>query len=452
MWMTEAAKMHYDPCFFRTKEPYYAWLPMPMFWSQDPSVFCPTRWEEDEGQFDEWAYGTNLVSFAGTTNRKATFCVNTGPPGEVDTSDDFISSPYVQFVKFIRQMDKDRKFNKESGWWYLVNFDQKENRGDMVPRTKECFLMLSIMLRSVKYIRGQDGNKGHFESEDFFNPQYLGKGLGPSNERLSVVALTRQVWSDLTKGMNAQNDLGDWNFPDPCSPDKLAVFYAWNHRQSHGVPVPGAANDKDLAGMTGAVSGIYYAPGQKKAGGPFALPSKFVGPNGGPTEAYFDKVPVHISEVINYMDARQMIIEMAKCYADAKSLFDLAFARTQFQEILQEQEILDIFAKSQQNFIYDSTIFEGAPVTSGAGSKRPAGAGGTGNTGYKFKKPDPPPPEEEEEEAPFETPDGDGGFTMDDVTPDDNNYAMVGDEYITKEDGTPYTMEEVAEKFDSGEW
>lgn len=366
-WITEEAAAAYDAILPRTeKDYYYAWIPMPMFNSQNQVEFGETRFPGDETEFNEWAYCTSLVVFAGT-NRKITFCPYTGPPN-VGDSDEFISSPYVQLLTHIKAMHKEKPFAKASdpgatSWWHLVEFDSRAKRGNLLPNTRRFYLMLSIMLQSVTSSYNRDSKQTLFTTEDHYNPAYLGKGLGDDGTKLTIMAVSNQVFEDLAGDMNAQTADGNFNFPNACDPERLAVFYAWNHKTSATVPVPGKTNSKELAGMTGAVSGVYYGPRMREIGRQFKLPRRYVTAAGGPSDAYFERVPLHIGDCINYMDAFTQVKELAVAYADARSLFELAYRGTQFEEMIEEPEVQNIFGRTQQKFVYDSTIHVNAPVS-----------------------------------------------------------------------------------------
>ena len=96
--------------------------------------------------------------------------------------------------------------------------------------------------------------------------------------------------------------------------------------------------------------------------GNFKLPQQFLTPEGAPSQAYFDKVPMHVGETINYMTDFQVIKEMAHAFADAKSIFELAFKRTDYEAYLKEPEIVSIFGATPQKYIYDTSIYTGNPV------------------------------------------------------------------------------------------
>ena len=372
MWLTDEAKMAYDANLPRAGQDYYAWIPMPMFDSQlaqeGTYKFCPARFPGNEGLFNEWAYYTSLVVLAGTA-RKTTFCPLTGP-GDSSNSREFISSPYIQFQRFVYGLHKERPFARATepgavNWCELVDYTRDSSGNNHFPKiskAKDYYLMLSIMLREVKTTYNREQEKRNFETREYFNPEYLGKGLGPDNEKLTVVAVSRQIWRDLTAGLNARNKNGEIEYPNPCDPNDLAVFYAWEHKKSLP-PIPDRVVTTQIDGHSGGVSGVYFRPNKVTAGKQFALPQKYVEADGAPSDAYFEKVPIHIGETIRYMSASEQLREMARAFADAKSLLDISFAGTQFAEQLEDPAIAGIFAQTQQRYIYDSSVHAGAPTS-----------------------------------------------------------------------------------------
>jgi len=369
-WMSQDAQSHYEPVIIGggggPKSAVHAWCPLPMFSSQEPSIFGPARYDGDESQFDEWAYATPLVCRAGTDFTKAiTFC----PYGEVTTgSEDFISSPYMALYNFVTSMNREKKFAQSSPWFGLLNFREKsaggKTGGNYLPNLRRFYLMASIMLLNSKEEYNRDTRNRIPMQECFYNPQTLGKGLGP-DEKISIVAVSQQIWNDLTKAMNTRGPNGDWFYPNPVNPDQLAVFYAWKHRGA-ACPVPGVKSSTDIDGMSGTVAGaLYNFNGQQLGppGQPFQLPRNLLTQQGTPSNDYYAKIPMHVGDTINYMDDHTMIKELAMAFSDAKAIFELAYARTDFEQHLNDPEIASIFGSVPQAFIYDTSIFEGEPVS-----------------------------------------------------------------------------------------
>ena len=357
-WVRPEALQYYDPLIVKSDLYAFAWLPMPMFNSQDASVFCDTRYAGDESQFDEWSYCTPFVRFAGTMKRKLTFCPYSDNP---DSSDTFVSSPYAVVRSFIDQMNHERSFSTASPWWRLLNFDRSKGTGSYLKPIQKYFLMLGVMLYSVKNTLNRDAKKWQDTFTNHYDPATIGKGLVPG-EKLTLLAVSSQIWNDLTKTMNNRASDGDWVYPNPCNPKQLAVFYAWNHEKSV-CPVPGVSAKKDISGMSGTVAGLLYDLNGREVAREFKLPQQFLTPNGTPSQAYYDKVPLHVGETINYMSDFQMMKELAHAFADAKAIFDLAFKRTQYEEFLKDPEITAIFGATPQTYVYDGSIYTGQPVS-----------------------------------------------------------------------------------------
>ena len=251
-WIRPEALQHYDSMVVQSTNHAFAWLPMPMFNSQDPSVFCDTRYAGDESQFDEWSYCTSMVRMAGTT-RKITFCPYSDNPSSSDT---FITSPYVVLRDFIANMDKEREISRASPWYLLLKFDEGKGYGNYLPKARRYYLMLSVLLHSVKNMPIPDSKQYRDVATCHYNPNTLGKGLG-QGEKLTVLAISQQIWNDITQAMNGRSPDGNWVYPNPCDPGQLAVFYAWNHKKS-SCPIPGVTAKKDISGMSGAVSGVLH--------------------------------------------------------------------------------------------------------------------------------------------------------------------------------------------------
>jgi hypothetical protein len=186
--------------------------------------------------------------------------------------------------------------------------------------------------------------------------------------------LTQQLWNDLTKTMNSRGPDGNWFYPNPCNPAQLTVFYTWKFKGKSTAccPVPGVTINDQMAGMRGAVAGVFYGANQQEITRNISLPAHLLNSDGTPSQAYFEKVPLHIGETINYMTDEQMIKELAGAYANAKCLFEMAFKRTQWEDYLRQPDIARIFDTTPQSYIYDSSIYEGAPVTSSGASYQQA--------------------------------------------------------------------------------
>jgi hypothetical protein len=355
--------------------------------------FCPTRYAEEEKLFGEWAYRTSIVNWAGTA-RKSTFCPLTGPADSTEDSE-FVSSPYTQLRQALNNMHRDRPFAKRepgTSWWHLIKFDRDTFIGEDIPRAKTCYLMLGILLREARWTRNRETRTSADKVTEFFNPEYLGKGLGPDDAKLTVMAVTQQGWIDIASGLNANDGDGEPVYPDPCNPDKLAVFYLWNHVKA-AAAVPTVVKNKDISGVTGAVAGVYYRPNHVIAGKKFALPRKYVNADGTPTDAYFEKVPIHIGDTIQYMSAEEQVKHLAKLYADARDVLRIAFNGTEFSDYLESEEAERYFARTPQKYVYDSSVHEGAPVS--VSVKKPAAMAAQQEEDE---------PEAEEEEAPFKAP------------------------------------------------
>jgi len=362
-WIDPKALEVYDPLLLTTVPGVFAWIPMPMFSSQEPAKFCDTRYFSDNTQFDEWSYGISLVRRAGTDMQKViTFCPY---KEDADTSEEFISSPYATLYHFVASMNRDRKFSEASPWWYLLEGDKKGGkfRGMYLPPIKTYFLMISIMLAAVKNTYNRETKTPTNVQEIYYNPATIGKGIA-ANEKLTVLAISTQVWSDLVKVMNTRTPDGNWLYPDVCNPDQLAVFYAWAHKTNPNSPVPGVVSTTKIDGMSGTVAGqLFDVNGSGNIiGGQFKLPPYMLTPQKTPTKEYFDKVPMHVGETVRRMDDFTMIKELAAAFSDAKAIFDLAFKQTDYEQYLDEPEIKSIFGATPQKFIYDSSIFTGAPT------------------------------------------------------------------------------------------
>jgi len=329
-----------------------------MFYSQNPEVFGPARYEISEDQFDEWAYATPMVSRVGTDfRRQITFCPVGGPP---EGGREF-HGPYATLVQFITQMNKDRKFSEESPWFQLIKYSPALKGGNFLPPIKTYYLMTSLLLLSAKEEYNRDTRNRSEIQETFIGPNGLGKGLEPGG-KLAVMMVTTQVWNDLTRAMNLRGRDGNFVYQNPCDPAQMAVFYAWNHRKAK-CPVPGVTSTTDIDGMSGTVAGQLFAPnGQVLAPG-VGVPQSWVTPQGGPSDEYFTKVPLHVAEVINYMDDFTMIKELAAAFCDAKVIFELAYKGTDYEQYLDEPDVKSLFGGTAQKFVYDSSIFEGAPVS-----------------------------------------------------------------------------------------
>jgi len=359
-WVSEEAKKVYDPISVKSSTGTFAWLPVPMFDSQNPAVFGSTRYAADDNVFDEWSYCIPFVKRAGSDfTRAIDFCpYDRNPAG----SEEFISSPYVTIVNCIYGMNKERAFGQHSEWYYLVKNTQNPYKGDYLPKVKQCYLMLGIMLYSVSQTYDKNATpKVRQQQEIHYNPHTLGKGVA-LGEKLALLAVSSQIWQDLAKTLNTRLPTGGWLYPDPLDPNQLAVFYAWPHRKTNS-PVPGVVVTTNMDGMSGTVSGQLFDQSGKVVGEHFRLPPQFLTPQGMPSQEYYSKVPLHIGETINYMDDLTMIKELAHAFPDARDMFKIAFEGTDYAGYLHEPEIAKIFATTQQKFIYDSTIFEGAPVS-----------------------------------------------------------------------------------------
>jgi len=380
-WISPAALQVYDPLLINTVPGTFAWIPMPMFNSQDPTRFCDTRYSGNDMQFDEWSWGTPLVRLAGTDRQRAiTFCPYNQ---QLNGTEDFISSPYAALYNFVTSMDRERKFAEHNPWWHLINLrkDGTKYIGNYLPKIQQYYLMVSILLAAVKNVYNRDTKTASNIQEVYYNPATLGKGLA-AGEKLILLAVSTQIWQDLVKTMNTRTPAGDWLYPDVCDPDHLAVMYAWKHKASPQSPVPGVVSMTQIDGMSGTVSGQLYDvfaygnPQVPPVCKQFSLPPQFLTPQKGPSQAYFDKIPMHVGETINYMDDYAMIKELALAFADAKAIFDLAFKQTDFEQYLDEPDIKAIFGATPQKVIYDSSIFAGAPshhqVTQPAYSQSPA--------------------------------------------------------------------------------
>jgi hypothetical protein len=372
-WLTPQALKYYEPMVQPYSENATALIPWPMYYSQDPERFCPSRFPGNSSEFDEWAFQVPFVKRCGTDFiRQYSFIPYSD---EQATINDFVSSPYQALRHALVQMHKDKAFSEHSIWYRLTNrwSDPKlrDGQSEYLPKVQLFRLVVGILLSGVEslYVRSGSGKgKRQTVHKNYYDPSagMYGKGA-KQDERLVCLAISDQVWRDLARCMNTATSNNEYAYADPVNPLQPAVLYSWAHKRGQ-CPVPNQVSTTSNEGSSGIVSGGYYFQGRLIANGVSVPPQYYCRRDDYsdtvcPSSEYYAKT-LHIAQAIRRLTDHYMACLMAESCCDAKAVFEIGWRGTAFEGMLSDPEFLSKFEHKQQRFIWNAqSVYDGAPVS-----------------------------------------------------------------------------------------
>jgi hypothetical protein len=375
-WLTPEALKYYEPLVQPYTPTATAFIPWPMYYSQAPEQFCPSRFRGNESEFEEWAFQVPFVKRCGSDLQRTIALIPYSD--EQAPINDFVSSPYQALRYNLVRIQKERAFGQHTPWCRLTNRwispKTHDGQGEYLPKVQLFRLIVCVMLASAEsvYVKNS-AEKGTRQSmyKNYYQPQtgQYGKGV-KTNERLTCIAVSEQVWRDFSRCMNTATLNNEYAFANPVDPRRPAIFYSWAHKKGP-CPIPGQFSTTANEGSSGIVSGSYYFQQQliapTESVPPVSIPPQFYcsGEGGSevyPSSEYYAKT-LHIGQAVRRLNDLEMACELAEAFCDARAVFEVGWKGTSFEDLLNEREFQSKFENIQQTLVWSESVFEGAPVS-----------------------------------------------------------------------------------------
>jgi hypothetical protein len=182
----------------------------------------------------------------------------------------------------------------------------------------------------------------------------FGKGVTGDDDKLTLLAISSQVWNDFSSKINASTATGGFAYPDPVDPENPAVWYTWT--VGSAAPYTGAiGNDKSQMGSTGCID-ITYKTQVSSKGIPIKYPNSLVDPDGSPSEYYYSKATLHLYDCVKILTEREQVMLIAAAYPNARYLFEIGWKNTDFSHYLEDPEFNRQFDNVEQLWVDENSI------------------------------------------------------------------------------------------------
>jgi hypothetical protein len=332
-------------------------------------------------------------------------------------------------------------------------------------------LVLCVLVEGTERIYDKELKKAIYEHRKYYDSEHqeYGRGMTTDSDKLTLLAISSQVWGDFSGRINSPTDMGEFAYQNPVDLTKPAVWYMW--KIGKPAPYTGAIGSSANFGSTGCVDRMYKTR-TNAAGVPVRFPESLVSAKGTPTDYYYSKAGLHLYDCVRILEEREQALLVAEAYPNGKYLFQIGWKNTDFEHYLEEEDFLKIFANVEQLWVDDSRACESvvlpgakndeyetdeskayetesqegpidvesetpaakkAPAKAAAPSapKKPASKNGTAKKPAKEDKYDKPLPNEEDDEAAFDAMIPLGDDNLESLSSDDEaeNEETQGEEY-----------------------
>jgi hypothetical protein len=355
-WASQDAVTNYDLLQQPFQEQATVFVPLPMFDAQDPGHFADIRDADEPAYFGQWQLPVHIVRRAGSSFMTAvSFCPY--PTFMAEANQD--QSPYAVLRNNLRRWMKDnqpdyvKNDNAEdpNPWLRLFNrwqdsaSDNSIKSSPIFPQHDVMRLVVCVMLAATESVYDNEAKARSNEYVKYYDPKNGLFGKGIDDGKLTLLAISGQVWADLASKLNATTSEESFAYANPVNPLKPTVWYMW--KLGSPVPFQGAIAGTSNFGSTGCVD-VKYRTRQNAAGVEVKFPQPFMTPKGTPTDYYYSKVPTHLCDCVQLQQPREQALMLAQAYPNAKRLFEIGWKNTDFTGYLDDPEFNARFAGIEQ--------------------------------------------------------------------------------------------------------